>query len=83
MTANEGSTAILEFVVYGYPPMTSTAYFYNQQPITLSQTYALGADRTSLVIRNVSRLDAGNYTIRTENELGGASATTHLEVECT
>ena len=86
LTVTEGTDIQLNFNIRGYPPPISLNYYYNDQELPLPSSdgriSATIDDSGVLVIKKVTRHDAGEYTLEVENTLGEVCASIQLTVLC-
>ncbi len=76
----EGESTEIRFDVSGRPFPTSLTWLYNGDPFTGNENVVMV--NTSLVIRDASRRNSGNYTLVVSNGFGEDSVWTYLEVVC-
>ncbi|RWS25061.1 muscle M-line assembly protein unc-89-like protein [Leptotrombidium deliense] len=81
---NEGSSAMLEVKITGYPrPIIS--WFKETEEIEIDERHKfLTEDEESytLVVKNVKSSDSGKYTVKAKNDLGEVESTGKLTVTC-
>ena len=80
LTIIEGDNLTLNFTVTGDPPPHSFTWLRNDEQLTNTERLSI-ADNV-LRIRNASRLDSGNFTLRAVSSVGEDSAWTVVEVAC-
>ncbi len=83
--AIEGRRGAVEFLVHSHPSPTSFTYYYNSEELDLSSDGKITVSEdtpSSLIIANVSRELAGNYTLVVTNSLGEGEGAIDLTVYC-
>lgn len=81
----EKETVVMSFRVEAFPEAKITWYHDETEINIKEKKYSIEKDGTEQIIRikEVTRVDAGIYTAKAENEFGSATTKTEMKVKCT
>ncbi len=79
LTATESTDTLLEFIVVSHPPPSHTNYLHEGRTLVGKHDIV---DVGALLLKDVSRLGAGEYSLTVSNALGTGYNYTTLHILC-